>query len=92
MHRRRWWTSCNGGYFTPEIPKTGRKRKPGNRKSSYTQLFMAGLKASIPWGELLLMQLPRLVMMLDAAYPAAPDRDGTNVREATQADIDKLLG
>ena len=54
---------------------------------------MTGLKLNIPWEQLVSMQFPRLVMMLGAAYP--PSRKsgaaGSEVREATQADIDALL-
>lgn len=56
---------------------------------------MAGLRANIPWEVLLEMQLPRLVMMLEAAHPssngAGRASGGPEVRSATQADIDKFL-
>lgn len=69
-------------------------QKAEDDPQAYTRLFMTGLRMNLPWGQLVTMQLPRLVMMIDAAFPAENGsrkaaRNG--VREATQADIDALL-
>lgn len=60
----------------------------------YTSLFMTGLRLNIPWDELLEMQLPRLTMMVDAAYGSGrkgKKQGGREVRDATQADIDAFF-
>lgn len=58
----------------------------------YTGLFVAGLRAGIPWDVLVEMQLPRLVMMVDAAHPhPRKTKGGREVRDATQADIDAFF-
>lgn len=60
----------------------------------WTSLFMAGLRAGVPWGSLVRMGLQQLVAMLEAAAPRGPDRDasGEAVRDATQEDIRRFFG
>lgn len=68
-------------------------RQRGKDPLQYTGLFMAGLKAGIPWDVLVGMELPRLVMMVESTRPEAPGkgRAGREVRDATQADIDAFF-
>lgn len=65
----------------------------GSDPLQYTALFMSGLKSGIPWDELVGMQLPRLVMMVDSIRPRTSKRTrgGREVRDATQADIDAFF-
>lgn len=74
-----------------ETARTGTSSEPDPLQ--YTGLFMSGLKAGVPWDELLTMQLPRLVMMIDSLHPARSGKGGGEggTRDATQADIDAFL-
>lgn len=57
-------------------------------------MFVSGLRMGVPWEHLVAMRLPCLVMMLESTRPPKKrkGRKGVEVREATQADIDSLLG
>lgn len=53
---------------------------------------MAALGHGIPWDRLVRMSVTRAVMLMDSIPGAGSGDAGDEVREATQADIDRLLG
>lgn len=58
----------------------------------FSGLFMAALKSNIPWARLVRMGVTTVVMLLDSLPKAGGGGAEDEVRDATQADIDRLLG
>lgn len=83
----------------PELPspKTRKKRKSkgGDNPFPYSGMYLMGLKLGFTTDDLKTMPYTRLVMFIDEyAWQNEPDDQDENngVRDATQSDIDRILG